>query len=118
MTNKAIAIGIGNIKQHGGFQDLDEALILMDKATKKAIKDSSENITNFIDEIRIPKGFWEYTNPGRWIADNNRISTEESIIDQYCIAVMQYKLQFYWIFHLCQLGHLLEPNLVLKRLYY
>ena len=54
MTNKAIAIGIGNIKQHGGFQDLDEALILMDKATKKAIKDSSENITNFIDEIRIP----------------------------------------------------------------
>ena len=72
MTNKAIAIGIGNIKQHGGFQDLDEALILMDKATKKAIKDSSENITNFIDEIRIPKGFWEYTNPGRWIADNNR----------------------------------------------
>ena len=49
MTNKAIAIGIGNIKQHGGFQDLDEALILMDKATKKAIKDSSENITNFID---------------------------------------------------------------------
>ena len=38
MTNKAVVIGVGNIKQHGSFKDLDEALILMDKATKKAIK--------------------------------------------------------------------------------
>ena len=72
MTSKVVAIGVGNIKQHGNFQDLDEALILMDKATKKAIIDSSEDVINFIDEIRIPKGFWEYGDPGKWIANNNK----------------------------------------------
>jgi acetyl-CoA C-acetyltransferase len=71
MKNKVVAIGIGNIQQHGKFQDLDEALILMDKATKKAISDSSKDIINYIDEIRIPEGFWSYKNPGKWIADNN-----------------------------------------------
>ena len=72
MAKKVIAIGVGNIQQHGNFQDLDEALILMDKATKKAISDSSKDIVNYIDEIRIPEGFWSYKNPGKWIADNNR----------------------------------------------
>jgi len=71
MKNKVVAIGIGNIQQHGNFQDLDEALILMDKATKKAIIDSSKKIVNFIDEIRIPEGFWGYKDPGKWIANNN-----------------------------------------------
>ena len=71
MTNKVVAIGVGNIQQHGDFQDLDEALILMDKATKKAISDSSESIINYIDEIRIPEGFWSYKDPGKWIANNN-----------------------------------------------
>ena len=72
MTNKVVAIGVGNIQQHGNYEDLDEALILMDKATKKAILDSSENIVNFIDEIRIPEGFWGYKDPGKWIAHNNK----------------------------------------------
>ena len=72
MTNKVVAIGVGNIQQHGNFEDLDEALILMDKATKKAILDSSKNIINFIDEIRIPEGFWQYKDPGKWIAHNNK----------------------------------------------
>lgn len=72
MKNKVVAIGIGNIQQHGNFQDLDEALILMDKATKKAIIDSSKKIVNFIDEIRIPEGFWGYKDPGKWIAHNNK----------------------------------------------
>ena len=71
MTNKVIAVGVGNIQQHGNYKDLDEALILMDKATKRAILDSSESIINHIDEIRIPEGFWSYKNPGKWIADNN-----------------------------------------------
>ena len=72
MANKVVAIGVGNIQQHGNYEDLDEALILMDKATKKAIQDSSENIINFIDEIRIPEGFWQYKDPGKWIAHNNK----------------------------------------------
>ena len=72
MTSKVVAIGVGNIQQHGTFQNLDEALILMDKATKKAILDSSKNIINFIDEIRIPEGFWQYKDPGKWIAHNNK----------------------------------------------
>ena len=72
MAKKVVVIGVGNIQQHGNFQNLDEALILMDKATKKAISDSSKDIINYIDEIRIPEGFWSYKNPGKWIADNNK----------------------------------------------
>ena len=71
MSNKVVAVGLANIQQHGSFKDLDEALILMDKATKKAILDSSKDIVSYIDEIRIPEGFWQYKNPGKWIADNN-----------------------------------------------
>ena len=75
MTKKAVLIGIDNIQQHGNFKNLDEALVLMDKATKQAIKDSSKDIINYIDEIRIPKGFWEYKDPGKWIAQNNNFKS-------------------------------------------
>ena len=71
MINKPVVVGIGNIQQQEKFKDLDEALILMDKATKKAIADSSKDIINYIDEIRIPKGFWKYRDPGKWISKNN-----------------------------------------------
>jgi len=57
MINKPVVVGIGNIQQQEKFKDLDEALILMDKATKKAIADSSKDIINYKDEIRIPKRF-------------------------------------------------------------
>jgi len=50
------------IKQKGNFENLDEALILMDKAVKNAIKDSGNiSIKDHIDEIRVPKGFWRYS---------------------------------------------------------
>ena len=65
MINKPVVVGIGNIQQQEKFKDLDEALILMDKATKGAIADSSKDIINYIDEIRIPKGFWKYRDPGK-----------------------------------------------------
>ena len=68
MSNRVVAVGLANVQQHGSFKDLDEALILMDKATKKAIADSSKDIINYIDEIRIPKGFWKYRDPGKWIS--------------------------------------------------
>lgn len=71
MKNKPVLIGIGNIQQKTNFYELDEALILMDKATKLAINDSSPAITKYIDEIRIPKGFWTYRDPGKWIAKYN-----------------------------------------------
>ena len=38
MKNRPVVIGIGCIQQKGNFDDLDEALILMDKAFKKASK--------------------------------------------------------------------------------
>ena len=72
MIKKVVAVGVGNIQQYGNYKDLDEALILMDIATKKAILDSSKSIINFIDEIRIPEGFWQYKDPGKWIASNNK----------------------------------------------
>ena len=44
----------------------------MDKAVKEALSDSgNELVKDYIDEIRIPKGFWRYRDPGKWIARNN-----------------------------------------------
>jgi acetyl-CoA C-acetyltransferase len=75
MNKIPVVIGIADIQQKGKFDDLDEALLLMDKATKAAINDSSNEIINYIDEIRTPKGFWNYKDPGKWIAQNNNFRT-------------------------------------------
>ena len=61
MENNPVVIGIGDIQQKGEFDNLDEALILMDKAAKLAIQDSGNTeIKKYIDEIKIPKGYWRY----------------------------------------------------------
>ena len=50
MKNNPVVVGIGTIQQKGGFDELDEALILMDKAFKKAIADSTNTeIKNYIE---------------------------------------------------------------------
>ena len=59
MDNAPVVVGVGSIQQKGTFDDLDEALILMDKAVKIAVNDSNKDITKYIDEIRIPKGYWK-----------------------------------------------------------
>ncbi len=60
MMYTPVVIGIGDIQQKDNFNNLDEALILMDKATKFAIKDTGNSkIKNYIDEILIPKGLLE-----------------------------------------------------------
>mgnify|MGYP003335772909 FL=1 len=71
MDNTPILIGAANIQQKNSLDKLDEALILMDKAFKLAARDSSPKITKYIDEIRVPKGFWKYRDPGAWIAEKN-----------------------------------------------
>ena len=72
MKNRSVVIGISAIQQKGNFENLDEALHLMDKAVKEALSDSgNELVKDYIDEIRIPKGFWRYRDPGKWIARNN-----------------------------------------------
>ena len=76
MKHVPVVVGIADIQQKGKFEDLDEALLLMDRATKAAIKDSSKEITNYIDEIRTPKGYWAYRDPGKWIANNNNFKTD------------------------------------------
>ena len=56
MKHRSVVIGISAIQQKGDFNDLDEALVLMDKAVKEAISDSGNVlIKDHIDEIRIPK---------------------------------------------------------------
>ena len=51
-----VVIGVSSITQKGSYEDLDEALILMDMATKNAIKDCGNNdIKKYINEINIPK---------------------------------------------------------------
>ena len=74
MKNIPVVIGVGTVQQKGSFDELDEALVLMDLAFKKSLEDSTNpDIKNFIDEIQIPKGFWRYRDPGRWVAEKNDI---------------------------------------------
>ena len=73
-----VVIGVSSLTQKGNYEDLDEALILMDIATKNAIKDCGNNdIRKYINEINIPKGYWKYRDPGKWIAKNNNITIDE-----------------------------------------
>ena len=76
MNNRPVVVGLGTIQQKGNFNQLDEALILMDKAFKKAIIDcTNSNIKRYIEEVRVPKGFWRYRDPGKWVAKNNNIKS-------------------------------------------
>ena len=38
MINRPVVVGVAAIQQKGNFEELDEALILMDKATKRCWK--------------------------------------------------------------------------------
>ena len=72
MKHRSVVIGVSAIQQKGNFENLDEALLLMDQAVKAALSDAGNRLVkNYIDEIRIPKGFWRYRDPGKWIAKNN-----------------------------------------------
>ena len=56
-------------------------------------------ITDFIDEIRIPKGFWKYRDPGKWIAKNNNFKNvpttyvtkigilQQNLINEACLKI-------------------------------
>ena len=58
MNNRPVVVGLGTIQQKGDFNQLDEALILMDKAFKKAIIDCTNiNIKEYIDEVRVRRDF-------------------------------------------------------------
>ncbi len=91
MSNRPVVVGLGTIQQKGNYDELDEALILMDKAFKKAISDSTNsNITEYIDEVRVPKGFWRYRDPGKWIAENNNIKSVQTTVTK--VGILQQNL--------------------------
>ena len=91
MSNRPVVVGLGTIQQKGIYNELDEALFLMDKSFKKAVIDcTNSNITDFIDEIRIPKGFWRYRDPGKWVADNNNIKSVKTIVSK--VGILQQNL--------------------------
>ena len=91
MKNRPVLIGIGCLQQKGSFAELDEALILMEKATLAAIQDTENSeIINFIDEIQIPKGYWTYRDPGKWIADKHGFSAATTSVTK--IGVLQQNL--------------------------
>ena len=83
MKNRPVLVGIGSLQQKGSFEQLDEALILMEQATLEAIEDTdAPEIKNYIDEIQIPKGFWAYRDPGKWIAEKHGFSDAETSVQK------------------------------------
>ena len=100
MKHRSVVIGVSAIQQKGDFENLDEALLLMDQAVKEALSDSgNKSIKDHIDEIRIPKGFWRYRDPGKWIAKNNDFKTipttyvtkigvlQQNLINEACLKI-------------------------------
>ena len=100
MKHRSVVIGVSAIQQKGNFENLDEALFLMDQAVKEALSDSgNKSIKDHIDEIRIPKGFWRYRDPGKWIAKNNDFKTipttyvtkigvlQQNLINEACLKI-------------------------------
>ena len=52
MKNIPVVVGVGTVQQKGNFDELDEALILMDLAFKKSLEDTTNHeIKKYIDEI-------------------------------------------------------------------
>ena len=100
MKNRSVVIGISAIQQKGDFENLDEALALMDQAVKEALSDSGNKLVkDHIDEIRTPKGFWRYRDPGKWIAKNNDFKNipttfitkigvlQQNLINEACLRI-------------------------------
>ena len=100
MKHRSVVIGVSAIQQKGDFENLDEALLLMDQVVKEALSDSgNKSIKDHIDEIRIPKGFWRYRDPGKWIAKNNDFKTipttyvtkigvlQQNLINEACLKI-------------------------------
>ena len=100
MKHRSVVIGVSTIQQKGDFENLDEALLLMDQAVKEALSDSgNKSIKDQIDEIRIPKGFWRYRDPGKWIAKNNDFKNipttyitkigvlQQNLINEACLKI-------------------------------
>ena len=91
MSNRPVVVGLGTIQQKGNYNQLDEALILMDKAFKKAIFDcTNSDITKYINEVRVPKGFWKYRDPGKWVAENNNIKSVKTTVTK--VGILQQNL--------------------------
>ncbi|MFL2724888.1 MAG: acetyl-CoA acetyltransferase [Gammaproteobacteria bacterium] len=91
MKNRPVLIGVGSLQQKGSFDELDEALVLMEKVTLGAIKDTeAPEIKKYIDEIQVPKGYWAYRDPGKWIAERHGFSHAETSVTK--IGVLQQNL--------------------------
>jgi len=91
MKYRPVVVGINSIQQKGSFENLDEALLLMEQVTQEAIKDTTnQNIAQYIDEIQIPKGYWKYRDPGKWIAERNGFAKAETSVTK--IGVLQQNL--------------------------
>ena len=91
MKNRPVVVGLGSLQQNGNFLDLDEALIMMEQVTQAAIEDSTnKNISRYIDEVQVPKGYWKYRDPGKWIAKRNGFSEAETSVTK--IGVLQQHL--------------------------
>ena len=91
MKHTPVVIGLGISQEQGPYDELNEALILMEKVALQAIEDcGNKSITDFIDVIDIPKGFWRYRDPGKWIAEKNNFSNARTSVNK--IGVLQQNL--------------------------
>merc|ERR1711969_232611 len=80
-----VLVGVGAVQQR--LEDASEALepvALMQAALERAADDAgSRALLTRADAIRVPRGFWDYPDPGRWVAERlgaSRVRTQVSEI--------------------------------------
>ena len=94
-----MAVGSNSISEVLGFNNKGKVVYLTSANNIKIIKKIIPNNRIYFEtKIKWAAELTGKNSETPWIAESINISTEESIKYQYCIAVMQYKPLFYWIF--------------------
>ena len=80
-----VLVGAGQVRQRAEDpMQADEPLLLMAAAAERAAEDACcGDLLREVQSIRVPKGLWDYANPGAWLAERfgaNRPETELAVI--------------------------------------
>ena len=79
-----VLVGCGQVVQRKVELELERArepLALMHEALLLAAEDAgAPGLLSAADSIRVPRGLWEYANPGAWLAEQLGASATETAL--------------------------------------
>ncbi len=80
-----VLVGVGQVRQRADDpMKAEEPLLLMAAAAERAAEDAGcGDLRRAVQSIRVPRGLWDYANPGAWLGERfgaNRPETELAVI--------------------------------------